>query len=103
MAEEMGREAAELIFGERELFSKSLPDFMPGDPGHEDRYICHGCHRPMELYRMNPRVAFYAHRCELLDDKWVLLVKTSFVKDLYRRMIQGLIEEGDFGAEDKSE
>jgi len=99
-----------LINKEVELFGLELPDYMPGDPGHPDRYLCHGCHKPMELIRLknkrgveNKRVAFYAHRCGLLDDKWILLTKTSFVKDLYRRMINGLVEEHNLGAEDKQE
>ena len=88
---------------EQVLFDLKLPDSMPGDPGHPDRYKCHGCDRIMSLVRVNDRVAFYTHKCEMLDDKWVLLTKTSFVKDLYRRMIAGLIGEDDFGTEDKSE
>ncbi len=102
MAEEMG-EDQELIWGEKKLFSQKLPDSMPGDPGHPDRLICHGCDRPMRLIRLNQRVAYYVHKCEMLDDQWVLLTKTSFVKDLYRRMIAGLIGEDDFGTKDKSE
>lgn len=102
MAEKMG-ETSELIAGERILFDQVLPDYLPGDPGHPDRYICHGCHRPMRLIRLNPRVAFNVHQCEMLDEKWVLLVKTSFIRDLYKRMIEGLVVEQDFGTESEPE
>ena len=101
MADEMG-ETSELIAGEKILFDQVLPDYMPGDPGHPDRYICHGCHRPMRLIRLNPRVAFNVHQCEMLDEKWVLLVKTSFIRDLYKQMIEGLVVETDFGTEAES-
>ncbi len=98
----MGEEN-KLMDMEQVLFDLKLPDSMPGDPGHPDRYKCHGCDRIMSLVRVNDRVAFYTHQCAMLDDQWVLLTKTSFVKDLYRRMIAGLIGEDDFGTEDKSE
>ena len=85
------------------IFDKKLPEIMVGDPRHEDRYKCRGCGRIMELMRVNDRIAFYYHRCEMLNGKYVLLVITSFAKDLYKRMIEGIIAEENFdGATDTS-
>jgi len=81
---------------EKRIFDKKLPEIMVGDPRHEDRYMCHGCGRIMTLMKLNDRIAFYHHKCGSLDDKWVLLVITSFAKDLYKRMIEGIIAEENF-------
>ena len=72
----MGEEN-KLIDMEQVLFDLKLPDSMPGDPGHPDRYKCHGCDRIMDLIRVNDRVAFYTHQCEMLDD-----LRSIFPKEL---------------------
>ena len=89
---------------EQLVFDRKLPEIMVGDPRHEDRYKCKGCERIMKLWRVNDRIAFYSHRCGALDDKYVLLPIVAFAKDLYKRMIQGLMESGhDDGTESRPE
>ena len=104
MATEMGSTPEiDMVAYEQHIFDLKLPEIMVGDPRHADRYKCKGCDRIMDLHRVNDRVAFYSHRCEQLDDRYVLLVVTSFAKDLYKKMIKGLLQSEGHGngTEDK--